>query len=350
MRIHLINFTDSGSKVNQKLCKELSRLGYDCEGYAMERFLKSKDLYPLQESLHQWTKRAFSNCEAIIYIGACGIAVRAIAPFIEDKFSDPGVITMDEKAEYIIPLLSGHVGGSNELARKIASITGGIPVISTATDINQVFAVDIFAKENRLFITDRQLAKRISADLLEGQEIFLESELPIDGNLPNGIVTNLKDTKDDRLKIHITVHKNLVDQQRTLELIPKVTCLGIGCKKKTGKEELEVFVLEQLKAQNISFESVRSLASINLKKEEEALIYLTEKYKWDFITYSAEELEQVQGNFHESDFVQSVTGVGNVCERAAVLSSRNQNLMVSKMAKQGMTLAIALMNRRLSFE
>ena len=110
----------------------------------------------------------FARCEALVFVGASGIAVRKIAPFVKDKFQDPAVLCLDEYGRFVIPLLSGHVGGANELARLIGRQLGAAVAISTATDLNGRFAVDVFAKKNGLAIMSRENAKRISAALLRG--------------------------------------------------------------------------------------------------------------------------------------------------------------------------------------
>ena len=109
----------------------------------------------------------------MIFIGAAGIAVRAAAPWIRDKFADPPVIVIDETARFVIPLLSGHVGGANELACELAAFLGAVPVITTATDRNGLFAVDLFAAGNGLVLTDRKMAREISARILEGKPLGL---------------------------------------------------------------------------------------------------------------------------------------------------------------------------------
>ena len=126
-----------------------------------------------KENLTQWSGRQFSEKNAMIFIGAAGIAVRAAAPWIRDKFADPPVIVIDETARFVIPLLSGHVGGANELACELAAFLGAVPVITTATDRNGLFAVDLFAAGNGLVLTDRKMAREISARILEGKTVGL---------------------------------------------------------------------------------------------------------------------------------------------------------------------------------
>lgn len=361
MRINILSFTRQGSRLNRMLLEELLKAGHESKGYTLPKYKEECNLLPMEEGLSEWSREAFATCEGIIYIGACGIAVRAIAPYIKDKFLDPCIISVDEKGEYVIPLLSGHVGGGNALAKTIAVITGGVPVISTATDLNQLFAIDVFAKKNGLILTDRNKAKEISAALLEGTTCFLHSDFLIEGNPPKGVTVihnpseQRTEKKEERTPTHqpdarISIYLPNEEEKQALHLIPKVLCLGIGCRKGVKKEELEAFVLEQLANYHISIESIGFIGSIDLKKEEEALLALSNKYQWEYRTYSSEELLNAPGEFLESEFVKSVTGVGNVCERAAVLTSQNEKLIIRKTAKNGMTLAAAVIDRRLTFE
>src|SRR5699024_5485229 len=118
--------------------------------------------------LAAWTAARFLDSEALVFISAAGIAVRAIAPFVKDKFTDPAVVSVDEAGHFAVPLLSGHVGGGNDLARRIAALTGGQAAISTATDVNGRFAVDLWSKAQNLHLVERAAAKAVSAALLEG--------------------------------------------------------------------------------------------------------------------------------------------------------------------------------------
>lgn len=355
MKLCLISFTRSGSQLNEELCKQLTSKGFLCEGFTQKRFFDNSKLNLMTDSLHEWTNKAFSSADGIIFIGACGIAVRGIAPFIKDKYTDPAVLVIDEKGKYCIPLLSGHVGGANELAEMIAKITNGVPIISTATDINQCFAVDVFATKNNLEISDRKLSKHVSAELLEGKRILLTSDLNIEGDRPRGIVSEEKESSSD-IRIHISYHSYIKDEseskrnKKVLHIVPRVLVLGIGCKKGTDEKALEEFLIDELDRLNIDLRFIYCIASIDIKKEEKALLKLARKHQWEFKTYKAEELKKTEGIFTESEFVRSVTGIGNICERAAVLGSDHGTLIVGKISNQGMTLAIGMNNRRISFE
>lgn len=188
MKTAIICFSQRGLNLAEKLKTGLNKSGHRAEISVKSGYIKNRDVHCVTESLNDWTARQFREKDALCFIGACGIAVRAIAPFIKSKDTDPAVIAIDETGNFSVPLLSGHLGGANDLAEQAAFLTGAVPVITTSTDIHQVFAVDLFAKKNRLHIMDLGLAKEISASLLSGMPVGFHSDFPVSGNLPEGLV------------------------------------------------------------------------------------------------------------------------------------------------------------------
>ena len=146
--ITIISFTAKGGDINTKLIDILSEA--NISSYTLKKYLSDNRMKPL-EDLKETVKKHFSD-DAIIFVGATGIAVRSIAPYVKDKFYDPAVLVIDELGRYVIPLLSGHVGGANELAQYIGGALFATPIITTATDINGAFAVDVFAKKHIVLI------------------------------------------------------------------------------------------------------------------------------------------------------------------------------------------------------
>ena len=187
MRIRIIAFTEVGCTLAGELAADLRTAGDEAMASGPARFVGGGEL-AAYESLSSWTEAAFSQADALVYVSACGIAVRAIAPYVRDKYLDPAVVCVDETGHFVVPLLSGHVGGANDLARRVAGICGGTPVISTATDVHGVFAVDEWAVRQGLAILDREAAKRVSASLLAGETVGLVSDYPISGGMPSGLV------------------------------------------------------------------------------------------------------------------------------------------------------------------
>ncbi|MDO5424543.1 MAG: cobalt-precorrin 5A hydrolase [Eubacteriales bacterium] len=351
MRLASVSFTAKGSRLNASLRQALSLQGYAVEAWAMEKYAAENGLLPLKEPLKAWTGRMFEQMDGLLFIGASGIAVRSIAPFVQGKDKDPAVVVMDEKGVFAISLLSGHLGGANELAGTLANLTGAIPVITTATDVNGRFAVDVFAKKKNLYISNLKAAKAVSADILDEKPVGLLSEFPVEGPVPEELTVQ-KDGEpfDGETGMVISLNEEKHPFVNTLHLIPRIVTLGLGCRKEKPMEEIEAAVLAALQRNHLSIHSLKQAASVDLKKEEPGILAFCEKYGLPFRTYSAEELAGAKGDFSASGFVKSVTGVENVCERSAVLGSGNGTLIQKKMAGNGVTVALAIEKWSVDFE
>lgn len=346
MRIVIFSFTERGALQAKLLNGMLAENAHDCSAYGMPKYATAHGLTPMGGSVSELTAQYFHHVDALIYIGACGIAVRAVAPCIRSKTTDPCVLSVDELGQYVIPLLSGHIGGGNALARQLAAFLHATPVISTATDLHGLFAVDVFAAQNSLTISDMQLTKEISAALLDGEEIGLMGEVPA-GSIPAGLSSDLSAP----YRLGICISPCILDTpfEKTLYLIPKQLVLGIGCRKNIPAADMEDFVTKTLEKAHIHPASLYAVASIDLKKDEPCLLDLSQKYKLPFYTYSAESLSQIKGDFNASEYVKKITGVDNVCERAALACAGTETLLLKKTIASGKTIAIAVMEKHLHF-
>ena len=297
----------------------------------------------------------FDSNDVLIFVGACGIAVRKIAPYIKDKQTDPAVICIDELGTYVIPILSGHIGRANAIARYIAEQIGSTAVITTATDINGRFSVDSWAARNGFIIDDIKAAKEVSSAILE-QDIPLISEFKIAGQLPAGIrsedgntVRSYNDNADRfRNDIGIYIGCNIRKPfSRTLRLIPKAVHLGIGCRKGTDEDSIRQAVDKVLSEHDIDKRAVKCISSIDIKSGEKGLLDYAEHNNLPINFYSAEELNNLDGDFTSSEFVKGITGVDNVCERAAMIGA--EHLLVRKNAVNGVTIAAAIEHMEVHF-
>lgn len=311
----------------------------------------------IPESIGEWTGRQFESREAVIFVGAVGIAVRSIAPYVVSKKKDPAVLVVDECGNFVISLLSGHLGGANDLAMQVAKGIRAVPVVTTATDLHGKFAVDVFARKNNCAIFPMKAAKEASSALLAGEEIGFYSEFSYEGNLPDGLI--LCDAegnpmmphqkKKPRTGVAVTVFNSRKPFEETVFVVPKVLALGIGCRK--GKEAAAVkkAAEECLKRAACYKEAVFALASIDLKKEESGILSLAEEWRVPFLTYTEEALRAVPGEFTPSVFVKQITGVDNVCERSAVLASESGTLLQRKVGAEGVTTALAVKEGGIKF-
>ena len=317
MRAAALAFTDHGMQVGKRLTSCFDE-------FSLERCAKG--------NLSAWTAEAFTGNDALIYIGAVGIAVRAIAPYIHKKTADPCVLVIDEQGKYVIPILSGHIGGGNALALKLAEILHALPVITTATDLNGLFAVDSWAVRNHLFVANSECIKLVSGRVLEGKSVSFYSDDVIFGTQPKYIVRQEKQPD-----FYIGYHAAPTE---VLRLVPKNIAAGIGCRKGISQTAVEAAFRQACLDAALPEECITAVASIDLKKDEQGLKDFCLSRGLPFLTFSSGILAEVEGSFSPSSFVQSVTGVDNVCERSAVKLSGGR-LLFSKKAYNGVTVAFA---------
>ena len=284
MRLRAIAFTDRGQALAEAL------------GIAADRGI------PVAE----WTRTWFGQAEALLYIGACGIAVRAIAPYVQDKTRDPAVLVMDEAGQSVIPILSGHIGGANALAIELARKTGGQAVLTTASDVRGVPAIDTWACEQGMAIENPEGIRPFASAVLAGQGV--------------GVAIT-----ERRIEPPFPV---------TLFLRPRTLILGAGCKKGADPERFEETARAFLSGQGPKGQEGHAL-----KAEEPAMIYFCEKYRLPLLSFDAAALSAVPGRFSHSEFTLRVTGTDNVCERAAVAAGGT--LLAGKTVYPGMTFALA---------
>lgn len=371
MRLSIISFTQNGyglaGRLEEQLqgdCEEICVFtkfsGADLQEPAGEDVKKSKNVEVVTEPIARWAEEQMQSKNVLIFIGACGIAVRAIASSVKDKLTDSPVLVLDEKGRFVIPLLSGHVGGANALALRIAERIGAIPVITTATDINEKFAVDVFAQKNRFAIMNRDGIAKISAKVLAGETITISIDKKI---FPEQIrnkkmeilfrqfpayVQPVKYPPDGPVDILLSAEnfgenpESEINTKALLYLKPKAYVIGVGCRRNTSWEKIEAAIAASLADAGIARQEVRQIASIDVKKDEAGILEWSRRNRVEYVTFPAEALMAVPGVFTASAFVKKQVGVDNVCERAAVLAcDENARLIRRKQAYDGVTIAIA---------
>jgi len=334
MKLAVIAFTQAGAS----LAGKIAGAEKSCVSFAPEQYAGGNTT-PLKGTLIEWTRDAFEKYDGIIFVGACGIAVRAIAPYIKSKLTDPAIVVVDDQAQFVISLLSGHVGGANNLAQDVADAIGAQVVITTATDANHVFAVDSWAIQNNMVICNPEHIKHISGALLDGRRVGLQTKFGISGDLPDGIT--LTEEKPE-CGVCISLDTRERPFEKTLLLSPAILHLGIGCRKGVDERQIGQAVQSIIEQNGLTMQAVIDVASIDLKAQEPGLVSFCKTHGKPFRTYDAERLATVEKSINSSDFVKEVTGVDNVCERAALASAgRDAVLVVPKQAIGPVTVAVA---------
>lgn len=328
MIIRICAFTDKGFELVNRIESALPNHLFE---------MRTKD-----EDLKAWVKEGFLLHTPIVFVGAAGIATRHVAPFVEDKLLDSPVLVIDEKGQFVIPILSGHVGGGNALARELSKALCATAVITTATDVNNLFSIDVFAVNNGLLIENRDGIRAVSSKLLKEGSISIAVDKGIDirkEEFPGEIRFVDFDSKEADVSVSLDTEYRGAS---LLKLKAKPYVMGIGCKKAKPFEEIKDFVFSGLKENGIDICDVAFLSSIDIKSKERGLLLLSSSFHIPVMFFSSDELNAVSGEFSESEFVQSVTGVANVCERAAMAAAgEGAKLIVKKQANNGVTMAVS---------
>ena len=334
-----VSFTAVGAQTAKKAAALLP-------DFLTERYARTVDPSLSGTQLSRFAQQAMADCDLIVFVGAAGIAVRAVAPYLAGKAFDPAVVVIDEVGKFVIPILSGHLGGANALAQRLADGLGAQAVITTATDGRAAFAVDTWAAAHGCVVVDPQNIKHVSGALLRGEQVGLRSDFPVDGRLPAQVT--LDGMPESGFAIGFDT--KAAPFAHTLHLVPRVVFLGIGCRKGTDAQTIEQTVQAALDAAGVPWEAVRGMASIDVKQNEPGLLHFCENHGLTLTVFSAETLQSVRGDFTPSDFVARTVGVDNVCERASVCAAAGGTLICRKRAQNGVTVALAQQDFRACFE
>ena len=344
MKIAVISFTPAGKSTAERVVRFL-----ETKNHQVIHSVKCASVKESYEgTLEEWTRQQFQTQDAIVFVGAVGIAVRGIAPFLCSKKTDPAVLVIDEQGKYCIPILSGHIGGANELADLIAKAIQAEPVITTATDLNRKWAVDVFATKNQLYITDMKKAKHISAAVLQNRKLSMKIEGgEYEGRCPEEIEL-LEEDAESEADICVSIRRPR-ELGHTLYLVPRSVILGVGCRRDVSAETIEEAVLYAVEQTGIWMESISKAASIDMKSNESGILRFCKKYYLPFETFGKEKLMKAEGEFTASPFVENIVGVDNVCERSAICAGGNR-LICEKTVCQGETVALAVKTWGCCFE
>jgi cobalt-precorrin 5A hydrolase len=351
----IVTITRPGLDLARKL-----RDGLGATLYVSDKYVdpKEPDLKPFDGVVKNLLPRLFQEYDGIVLVMALGIVVRTIAPLIQDKKNDPGIVVVDVSGKFSISLLSGHLGGANQLAREVSDIIGAVPVITTGTDVTGTIAPDMIAKELKADLEPFDLLKKVSSAIVDGDKVLVLNPEKIPVPSLQGI-----------MKPHILVYDNWPDPlptcraavlitSRTDERVnllpvhvfirPRVLSVGLGCNRGTTYDEVHNLLTETFSTHNLSLSSIRALGTIDLKSDENAFLELGKVLDRPMVTFSREDLASVSTP-NPSSMVESHVGTPGVSEPAAVLALRQNppfpggqaRLIVPKTKSLNATIAVA---------
>lgn len=341
MKLAIVSITANGAELAFRLNEKLGGKADLFERVNRESAHKNDKIQYYEKTRIVFTD-IWSKYDAIICIMATGIVVRDIKDLLKHKSVDPAIIVMDEKGINCISLLSGHLGGANDLVRKIAKTIGANPVITTATDVNNLVAPDAISNELNLAIEDFSLLKTINSNLVAGDKIdfLVDDSLPectefIEKASNKGIdfVAFNKSTKiNNQVGTVLVAEKNYIKASSPiLYLRPKSLVVGMGCRSGIKQEELYSALKKAVEQIDYSLKSIKAITSAWVKNEEQGLLELADLLRVPIYFYTQEQLAATvkKYNLAESAFVKEQIGVGNVCE-AAILSYKEKVQLVKK--------------------
>jgi cobalt-precorrin 5A hydrolase len=353
----VVAITKHGVEIARKLGRSLQ----NADVYYMEKHARGDEekcgIQTFAGSVRLLFPALFPAYRGLILIISLGAVVRMIAPLLQDKKTDPAVVVIDDKGKHAISVLSGHLGGANELTREVAAVLNARPIITTASDVQQTIPVDLFGKRfgwvwepesaEKLTPVSAAVVNEESVAIVQesGEKEWWPYERPLPGHFTvySSVAAALEGTHSAALVI---THRLLSEaEMRILDngvlYRPKVLVLGIGCNRGTPAAEIEAVIDETLAELHFSKKSVKAVCTIDLKKDEKGLLEVVERNGWEFVCYSAGKLNSVAIQ-EPSETVFKYTGAYGVSEPAALLYSGAEKLALVKKKSGNVTISVGV--------
>lgn len=335
MKIAIISVSDKGKSLANDLKEKLDS----------DSTIIKTDLY--HKNVKKYFPILFYEYDAVIAIMASGILIRSIAPLIESKLTDPAVLNIDDNGNFVISMLSGHLGGANKLTQKVADLINATPVITTSTDVNRKLGIDVLAKDLYLSVENPKEILFFNKAILEGREISLTINPNKDFNYLFEYLTN--NTLEINVSIDYTSRMNedeiLVSlDEHELILKERKIVVGIGCRRGKESNFIKEAFEKSLDELNISPSRVNMLTSAEIKKDEEGILELSEMLNIPVEFVEMDKLKLFESSdVSKSEFVYSKFGIYGVCEPSAlIIAGFDSQLIYKKTSYDGVTISVAV--------
>lgn len=340
-KIAVLTLTKGSYELGKEIKQKLMTAEVDLFG--LEKNIENPEENYKNKQFKEGFSDIFKNYDGLICIMATGIVVRHLGPLVEDKRNDPAVVVMDELGKFAISLLSGHIGGGNELTSELAHLMGAQAVITTATDVQNVTAIDVMAKKiNGWYDEFKKTTKHINYLLATHKKVgIFDPEKKVKDLRGLEILSVLDPEKIREFEAVVIVstkqHNNL--PINCYQIVPREFTLGMGAKKQTTlkviEEEYQLFCEQH----DIHRQSIKKIVSIDLKKDEKGIIEFAKNLEVPFETYTKNELEPSSLKYPQSDFVKSIVGIGNVA-LSSVDFATDGHVLTERYGRNGVTFAL----------
>lgn len=340
MKWAIITATKGGLKQAYKISE-----GLDADIFTFKKAIEKEDQrhQVISGSLKEFVGQVFKKYDTLLFIMAAGIVVRVISSYVQDKTQDPAVLVMDEAGKYVISLLSGHLGGANEKAVKLAKYIDALPIITTSSDTKGIQSVDMLAKDMGCQIDDMNKAKEITALMVNDYSVGILMDNGIEDSMDIQKIDGLKrmNSKDEEIDGLVYISNRIADFTTPMvQLIPKTIVVGLGCKKDYDSHTLFEQLKHIMQKNKIHEKSIKTIATIPLKKYEKAIENAAQVLDAELKIIPIEEIKAVEDEFEGSAFVKKTIGIGSVAEPCGYLASNKGTCIVPKTIMNGMTVSI----------
>ncbi|WP_353092649.1 cobalt-precorrin 5A hydrolase [Tissierella praeacuta] len=335
MKIACLSFTDKGKLIGDRL----KSLNEENKEYIITHYVNKE----IEGGIKSLLDYIWKEYDGLVFISSTGIAVRMINPYIKDKITDPAVVVIDDCGKFSISLLSGHLGGANELSQWLGEKINATPVITTASDNRKIEAIDLFAKRNDYYLEDMESVKKITAMMVNGRNIGFYSEDKKTIDYSNLMVLENLDYINPKIEgmiiVSSEISKSLNINIPVTYLRPRNINIGVGCRKGVEKIRIIEAIEEVLHKENLSNKSIKAIGTIEVKKDEKGIIDSARHFNCPMKIFTIDEIRQVEDKFSRSQFVKEKIGVYSVSEPSAYLLGGK--LIVNKSKHEGITISIS---------
>ena len=356
-KIAIIAITKHGSALAEKIHASLDKSELFISAKFAREVPGKVEFFPTP--IKDLTAKIFNTYDALVYIVSLGAVVRTIAPFLKDKHTDPAVIVVDDKANFAISVLSGHVGGANELTEEISKIIGAQSVITTASDVGKTIPVDILGREFGWSVEQEENITKVSASVVNeelvgiyqdaGEKNWWKRETPLPKNFKFYDSLGALAASESKAALIIT-DKIIAGEfpellKKAVVYRPKSLAIGMGCDRGVSQEQLDELLTDTFKTHLLSVKSVKNVSTVDIKNREAGLLAFCERHGWDLVCYTRDELSQLKDILpNPSEMVMKYLKIPGVSEPASMLTAKTDKLVVEKTKVPMGTLAVARIN------
>ena len=349
-KVAIVCITKNGINISKRIKEKIPSASI----YAQSKHKDSSDgIIWFEKNTKIMIEEIFKEYESIICIFSLGAVIRLISNLLKDKKTDPAVIVIDDKANFVISTLSGHLGGANSLTKSIADILNSTPVITTAADVNETIAVDLLGSEFKWRIENFENVTKISAFMVNEEKIgvyqdagetkWWNKELPKNVS----IVKDIDELRSDDFKAGLIISDKIITDpllvNKSVIYRPKSLVVGLGFHWDTTQKEIEDGILKVLKDNGLSFLSIRNLSTINRGKSPASLGSFSDKHGIPLEFYDKEKLDKIMVP-NPSDVVKKYEGTSSVSEASSILSSGGELIVTKQKFHPNLTVAVSRIN------